>query len=180
MSAPDYIPLDGSDSEGSKPTILGKRKSKTPTPDPDSREQKRLRLGERPSRISSGGNSSNSPLSTVPSENVPTELGFNVLQAQREAYAANYGPDYHKFALKDLKNAIERYENINADGHLDDDAINYLLKKLEENVNAKYGQTMTIFPPTTPRNENQETTPPPSRYVWQFPLPVIFTVARFN
>ncbi|KAK7745595.1 hypothetical protein SLS62_009772 [Diatrype stigma] len=156
MSAPDYIPLGGSDSEDSNSSTLGKRKYKTPTPDPDTRERKRLRVGKRPSRISSGRSGSSSPLSSVPSENVPTQLGFNILRAQREAHAAGYGLDYHRYALDNLKNSIQSYKDINADGHLDDDAISYLLRKLEENVNAKYGQTMTIFPPTTPSPTNTE------------------------
>ncbi|RYP51884.1 hypothetical protein DL768_002852 [Monosporascus sp. mg162] len=133
----DYIPFGGGSDEPNSPG--GKRKFETPTPGSETRESKRLRMGTRPVGISQR-NSSSSPLSTVPSETVPTLHGFHVLQAQREAYEDNFGPDYHAYALKELKNAVERFENINADGLLDEEAINYLSSKLDDNILARHRQ----------------------------------------
>ncbi|RYP07591.1 hypothetical protein DL765_009092 [Monosporascus sp. GIB2] len=138
MASYDYIPFEEDNGEPNSPG--GKRKFETPTPDPEAREFKRLRMGARPVGISHC-NSSSSPLSTVPSETVPTPHGFHVLQAQREAYEDNFGPDYHAYALKELKNAVERFENINSDGLLDEEALNYLSGKLKENILARHRQT---------------------------------------
>ncbi|RYO82983.1 hypothetical protein DL766_007035 [Monosporascus sp. MC13-8B] len=137
MASYDYIPFEGDNGEPNGPGC--KRKFETPTPDPEARESKRLRMGARPVGISHC-NSSSSPLSTVPSETVPTQHGFHVLQAQREAYEDNFGPDYHAYAFKELKNAVERFENINSDGLLDEEALNYLSSKLRENILARHRQ----------------------------------------
>ncbi|RYP63395.1 hypothetical protein DL769_006970 [Monosporascus sp. CRB-8-3] len=135
MASYDYIPFEEDNDEPNSPG--GKRKFETPTPDPESRESKRLRMGARPVGIFHC-NSSSSPLSTIPSETVPTQHGFHVLQAQREAYEDNFGPDYHAYALKELKNAVERFENINSDGLLDEEALDYLTSKIKENILARH------------------------------------------
>ncbi|RYP35547.1 hypothetical protein DL767_003801 [Monosporascus sp. MG133] len=137
MASYDYIPFEEDNDEPNSPG--GKRKFETPTPDTETRESKRLRMGARPVGISHC-NSSSSPLSTVPSETVPTQYGFHVLQAQREAYEDDFGPDYHAYALKELKNAVERFEHINPDGLLDEEALNYLRSKLKENILARHRQ----------------------------------------
>ncbi|RYP04507.1 hypothetical protein DL764_004408 [Monosporascus ibericus] len=137
MASYDYIPFEEDNDEPNSPG--GKRKFETPTPDPETRESKRLRMGACPVGISHC-NSSSSPVSTVPSETVPTQHDFHVLQAQREAYEDSFGSDYHAYALKELKNAVERFENINLDRLLDEEALKYLRSKLKENILARHRQ----------------------------------------
>ncbi|RYP63973.1 hypothetical protein DL771_009008 [Monosporascus sp. 5C6A] len=137
MASYDYIPFEEDSDEPNSPG--GKRKFETFTPDPETRESKRLRMGGRPVGISHCNNSS-SPLSTVPSEAVPTQYGFHILQAQREAYEDDFGPDYHAYALKDLKNAVERFENINPDRLLDEEALDYLSNKVKDNILGRHRQ----------------------------------------
>lgn len=166
MPAPEFIPLEEPSNEGLRSTSASKRKYEAPTPDSDdSREFKRLRLGDGPGKSGSRDGSS-SPLSTVPSENVPTQFGFNVLQVQRESYAGEYGLDYHRYALKELETAIERYESVNPDSLLDDDAIEFLIKKLEYNVLAKRGQVISFCPSTSSSSSTEAgPTSPGSEYV---------------
>ncbi len=157
------FPIENNSSLESKATGT-KRKCEIASPEPGTRENKRLRLrahetnhpslsgpkAKRPSLVGrpvqdSNTHDSSSPLSEVPSENVPTELGFNIIQIQREAYEKGFGQDHRAYALSELKAAVQRCERINANGLLDDDTYQYLLDKVRKTIRTKQMQPRVLI-----------------------------------
>ena len=127
-----------------------KRKFEALSPGDDYHNAKRLCIGERPASL--GGDSKNasddgssSPLSEVPSESVPTQLAYNILEAKREASENDFGDDHHAYALSELRKAVRRLESINANELLDHEAVRYLDGKLRETIDRKRRNT----PPTS-------------------------------